>query len=126
MNKKMFYLIIVVLFMGMLIIGSSVNSDDDVLVDGDYDTSFYVEEETFANHMPNEIVEVEVRVMEDSSTGEQKTYYNLVEVNVFSNDRVYMNDILGSYEEKVKIVFIKNNKKLNYEDIFIYYSAFIK
>ena len=44
MNKKMFYLIIVVLFMGMLIIGGSVNSDDDVLVDGDYDTSFYVED----------------------------------------------------------------------------------
>ena len=45
----------------------------------DFATSFYVEEETFANHMPNEIVEVEVRVMEDSSTGEQKTYYSLVE-----------------------------------------------
>lgn len=44
----------------------------------DFATSFYVEEETFAKLVPNEIVEVEVRVMEDSSTGEQKTYYSLV------------------------------------------------
>ena len=58
-------------------------------------------------------------VIIEYDNGVRATYYNLVEVNVFSNDRVYINDIIGSYNEKVKIVFIKNNHKLNYEDIFI-------
>ena len=44
------------------------------------------------------------------------TYYDLVEVNVFSNDRVYSNDIIGSYNEKVRIIFIKNDMKVSYED----------
>jgi hypothetical protein len=49
--------------------------------------------------------------------GVMATYYDLVEVNVFNNDRVYMGDILGSYNEKVKIVFIRNDEKITYEDV---------
>ena len=49
--------------------------------------------------------------------GVMATYYNLIDVNVFSNDRVYLGDILGSYNEKVKIVFIRNNEKIKYEDV---------
>lgn len=57
-------------------------------------------------------------VIVEYDNGVRATYYDLIEVNVFSGDRVYVNDIIGTYNEKVKIIFIKDNVKLNYEDIF--------
>lgn len=58
-------------------------------------------------------------VIVEYDNGVRANYYDLVEVNVFSGDRVYENDIIGSYNDKVKMIFIKNNKKLEYEDIII-------
>lgn len=56
-------------------------------------------------------------VIVEYDNGIMATYYNLIEVNVFSNDRVYSSDIIGSYNEKVKVVFIKDNVKIAYEDV---------
>ena len=39
--------------------------------------------------------------------GIRATYTEVSEVNVYVNDRVYMEDILGSFNEKVHIIFIK-------------------
>lgn len=44
MNKKLVYGIIVVLFLSVLFIGGSVTTNDDVVADEEYDTSFYVED----------------------------------------------------------------------------------
>ena len=44
MNNRLVYCIIVVLFLSILFIGGSVTSDEDVKVDNEYDTSFYVED----------------------------------------------------------------------------------
>lgn len=49
--------------------------------------------------------------------GVRATYDNMNEVNVFVNDRIYSEDILGSYTDKVKIIFIKDSSKISYEEV---------
>lgn len=49
--------------------------------------------------------------------GVRATYDNMSEVNVFVNDRIYSEDILGSYSDKVKIIFIKDSSKISYEEV---------
>ena len=49
--------------------------------------------------------------------GVRATYDNMSEVNVFVNDRIYSEDILGSYTDKVKIIFIKDSSKISYEEV---------
>ena len=56
-------------------------------------------------------------VIVEFDSGIRATYSNLNEVNVFINDRVYKGDIMGMYEEKVEIIFIRNSEKLTYEEV---------
>ena len=50
-------------------------------------------------------------------SGFRGTYYNVREVNVYVNDRVYSDDILGSFEEKVEMLFVKDGSKISYEEV---------
>lgn len=56
-------------------------------------------------------------IIVEYDNGIRATYNEVNEVNVFVNDRVYKDDILGSFNEKVQIVFIKDNKKISYEEV---------
>ena len=56
-------------------------------------------------------------VIVEYDNGVRATYVGANEVNVYVNDRVYSNDILGSYNEKIQIFFIKDNKKITYEEV---------
>lgn len=49
--------------------------------------------------------------------GVRATYNGVYEVNVYVNDRIYKEDILGSFIEKVEIIYIKNSEKLTYEEV---------
>ena len=49
--------------------------------------------------------------------GVRATYNEVYEVNVFVNDRIYKEDILGSFVDKVEIIYIKNSEKLTYEEV---------
>jgi hypothetical protein len=49
--------------------------------------------------------------------GVRATFNNVNEVNVYVNDRIYQDDILGSFSEKVKMIFIKDSKKIVYEEV---------
>jgi len=111
-----------------IINGSNFNESEVVSGDISYiylGDDFYMSEGDLVTSLDDGVVSY-VNGKDDNYTviieydnGVRATYYNLVEVNVFSNDRVYVNDIIGSYREKVKIIFIKNNVKLEYEDIFV-------
>lgn len=56
-------------------------------------------------------------IIVEFDSGIRATYSNLSEVNVFVNDRVYKEDIMGLYLEKVEIIFIRNSEKLTYEEV---------
>ena len=102
--------------------------DEDLTVSGSVNyielgDDYYMSDGSLATSIDSGIVSY-VNGKDDNYTviinydnGVMATYYDLVEVNVFNNDRVYMGDILGSYNEKVKIVFIRNDEKITYEDV---------
>ena len=102
--------------------------DEDLTVSGSVNyielgDDYYISDGSLATSIDSGIVSY-VNGKDDNYTviinydnGVMATYYDLVEVNVFNNDRVYMGDILGSYNEKVKIVFIRNDEKITYEDV---------
>lgn len=56
-------------------------------------------------------------VIVENDSGFRSVYSNLVEVSVKVNDRVYFDSIIGVVEEKVKIVFSKDNEKITYEQV---------
>lgn len=56
-------------------------------------------------------------VIVEYNNGVRATYNNVNEVNVYVNDVVYQNDILGTFNEKVGIIFIKDNEKISYEEV---------
>lgn len=56
-------------------------------------------------------------VIVENDSGFRSVYSNLLDVSVKVNDRIYFDSIIGVAEEKVKIVFSKNNKKLTYEQV---------
>lgn len=56
-------------------------------------------------------------VIVEYDSGIRTTYNEVNEVNVFVNDRVYRDDILGSFDDKVEIIFIKNSEKISYEEV---------
>jgi hypothetical protein len=109
------------------IISDSIK-DEDLTVSGSVNyielgDDYYISDGSLATSIDSGIVSY-VNGKDDNYTviinydnGVMATYYDLVEVNVFNNDRVYMGDILGSYNEKVKIVFIRNDEKITYEDV---------
>ena len=109
------------------IISDSIK-DEDLTVSGSVNyielgDDYYMSDGSLATSIDSGIVSY-VNGKDDNYTviinydnGVMATYYDLVEVNVFNNDRVYMGDILGSYNEKVKIVFIRNDEKITYEDV---------
>ena len=102
-------------------------NNDDMVVSGstnyiDLGNDYYMSDGNLAISLDDGVVSY-VNGKDDSymviieyDNGVMATYYDLVEVNVFSNDRVYSNDIIGSYNEKVRIIFIKNDMKVSYED----------
>ena len=56
-------------------------------------------------------------VIVEYDNGIRATYNEVKEVNVYVNDRVYKDDILGSYIDKVEIIFIKDSEKISYEEV---------
>lgn len=56
-------------------------------------------------------------IIVEYDNGVRATYNEVNEVNVYVNDRVYSDDILGSFDDKVEIIFIKNSEKLSYEEV---------
>lgn len=56
-------------------------------------------------------------IIVEYDNGIRATYNEVNEVNVFVNDRVYSDDILGSFDDKVHMIFIKDNTKISYEDV---------
>ncbi len=56
-------------------------------------------------------------VIVEYDSGIRATYNGIIEANVFVNDRIYKEDILGSFNEKVHIIFIKDNAKITYEEV---------
>lgn len=56
-------------------------------------------------------------VIVENDSGFRSVYSNLIDINVKINDRVYFDSILGVVEEKVNIVFSKNNEKITYEQV---------
>ena len=56
-------------------------------------------------------------VIVENDSGFRSVYSNLVDVSVKVNDRVYFDSVIGVVEEKVKIVFSKDNEKLTYEQV---------
>lgn len=49
--------------------------------------------------------------------GVRATYNEVNELNIFVNDRIYKEDILGSFDDQVHIIFIRNNNKVTYEEV---------
>ena len=105
-----------------------VSSEDDIVVNGSINyieigEDYYLSDNNLAVALDDGVVtyingkDDNYTVIVNYDNGVMATYYDLVEVNVFSNDRLYSGDIMGSYNEKVKIVFIKDNKKISYEDV---------
>jgi len=56
-------------------------------------------------------------VIIENDSGFRSVYSNLVDVSVKVNDRVYFDSVIGVVEEKVQIVFSKNNEKITYEQV---------
>ena len=56
-------------------------------------------------------------VIVENDSGFRSVYSNMVDVSVKVNDRVYFDSVIGVVEEKVKIVFSKNNETLTYEEV---------
>ena len=56
-------------------------------------------------------------VIVEYDCGVRATYNVVNEVNIFVNDRIYKEDILGSFDERVHIIFIKDNAKITYEEV---------
>jgi murein DD-endopeptidase MepM/ murein hydrolase activator NlpD len=56
-------------------------------------------------------------VIIENDSGFRSVYSNLLDVSVKVNDRVYFDSVIGVVEEKVKIVFSKDDKKLTYEQV---------
>ena len=56
-------------------------------------------------------------VIVEYDSGVRATYNEVNEVNVFVNDRIYKEDILGSFDDEVQIIFIKDKTKLSYEEV---------
>lgn len=56
-------------------------------------------------------------IIVEYDSGIRATYNEVNEVNVFVNDRVYKDDIIGSYDDKIEIIFIKDSEKITYEEV---------
>lgn len=56
-------------------------------------------------------------IIVEYDNGIRATYNEINEVNVFVNDRVYQDDILGSFDDQVNIIFIKDHNKITYEEV---------
>ena len=56
-------------------------------------------------------------VIVEFDRGYRATFNGVMEVNAYVGDRVYQNDIIGSFDDKVQIIFIKNREKVSYEEI---------
>ena len=56
-------------------------------------------------------------IIVEYDSGIRATYNGVYEVNVFVNDRVYKDDIVGSFLEKVEIIYIRNSEKISYEEV---------
>lgn len=56
-------------------------------------------------------------VIVENDSGFRSVYSNLLDVSVKVNDRVYFDSVIGVVEEKVKIVFSKDNASLTYEQV---------
>ena len=56
-------------------------------------------------------------VIVENDSGFRSVYSNLVDVSVKVNDRIYFDSVIGVVEEKVNIVFSKNNEKITYEQV---------
>lgn len=79
--------------------GSEVTSVDDGVVTYVYSDEF--------GHL----------VIIENDSGFRSVYSNLVDVSVKVNDRVYFDSVIGVIDEKVNIVFSKNNEKITYEQV---------
>lgn len=84
---------------------------------------FYTSEGNLAVSMDNGVItyvngkDDYYTVIVEYDSGVRATYNGINEVNVYVNDRVYRDDILGSFNEKVEIIFIKNSEKISYEEV---------
>lgn len=56
-------------------------------------------------------------VIVENDSGFRSIYSNLVDISVKINDRIYFDSVIGVVEEKVNIVFSKNNEKITYEQV---------
>ena len=56
-------------------------------------------------------------VIVEFDKGYRATFTDISEVNVYVNDRVYKDDILGSFNDEIKILFIRDKNKLTYEEV---------
>lgn len=104
-----------------------IDKDEDMVVSGsinyiDLGDDYYMSDGNLAISLDDGVVSYvngkdnNYMVIIEYDNGVMATYYDLVEVNVFSNDRVYSSDIIGSYNEKVRVIFIKDDVKISYED----------
>ena len=84
---------------------------------------FYTSEGNLAVSMDNGVItyvngkDDYYTVIVEYDSGVRATYNGINEVNVYVNDRVYRDDILGSFNVKVEIIFIKNSEKISYEEV---------
>ena len=116
--------------LNLRIIENSNNGDDLVVsssvsyihLEGDY----YQSDGNIVNALDDGVIiysnekDGSISIIVQYDFGVRVTYNNLKEVNVLVNDRVYKNDILGSYEDKVEIIFIKDKTKITYEEAISY------
>lgn len=79
--------------------GSEVTSIDDGVV-----TYIYSDESGYL-------------VIVENDSGFRSVYSNLIDVSVKVNDRIYFDSTIGIIEEKVNIVFSKDNEKITYEQV---------
>lgn len=56
-------------------------------------------------------------VIVENDSGIRSVYSSLVDVSVKVNDRIYFDSVIGVVEEKVKIIFSKDNQKITYEQV---------
>jgi hypothetical protein len=115
-------------FLDLRILNSKDNEVDSLVVSGEVyyielGNDYYISEGDIVSGLADGVItyingkDDRYTVIVEYDNGIRATYYDLIEVNVFSGDRIYSNDIIGTYNEKVKIIFIKDNVKLNYEEI---------
>lgn len=61
-------------------------------------------------------------VIVTNDKGYNTFYYDLVEVSIKTNERVYKDAVIGvSASDEIKIVFSKDESKLSYEEIKLFY-----